>query len=61
MDGFESNPLGSIKKKHKLVGIYMAIGNIPSWQRSQVDNIHLIALVYERDTRYCVNELLELI
>lgn len=51
-DAFEiCNPLGSFKKKHKIIGIYMTFANLPAWHRCQVDEIQLVALVYERDVK----------
>lgn len=48
-DGFElCNPLGSAKNKHKLLGIYMTLGNLSPWHRSKVDSIQLVALCFER-------------
>lgn len=49
-DAFElCNPLGSSRKKHKIVGIYMVLGNLYPWLRSKLDNIQLVALCYDRD------------
>lgn len=47
-DAFEvCNPLGSAKKKHKLVGFYYMVGNLPVKYRSGIENIQLIQLVNE--------------
>lgn len=47
-DAFEvCNPLGAFKSKHKIIGIYYTICNIPPWQRSKVEQIQLVALIYE--------------
>ncbi|XP_036346264.1 uncharacterized protein LOC118755535 [Rhagoletis pomonella] len=44
-DAFENcNPLASSKKKHKLLGVYMMIGNIPKEFRSNIHNIQLVLL-----------------
>lgn len=52
-DSFEiCNPLGSSKKKHKILGIYMTVANLNPWQRSKVDQIQLVALCYERDIKH---------
>lgn len=49
-DAFEvCNPLGSARKKHKILGIYMTLANFNPWQRSKVDQIQLVALCYEKD------------
>lgn len=47
-DAFEvCNPLGSSKKKHKLIGVYMMIGNVPPEYRSNTKNIQLVLLCKE--------------
>ena len=47
-DSFEiCNPLGSSKKKHKLLAVYAMIGNLPPQYRSSLDNIILVMLVKE--------------
>lgn len=47
-DAFEiCNPLGSSKKKHKLIGVYMMLGNIPHQYRSCIRNIQLVMLCKE--------------
>ena len=47
-DAFEiCSPLGSSKKKHKVVGVYCMLGNLPPHQRAKLDNIMLIMLVKE--------------
>lgn len=52
-DAFEvCNPLGSSRIKHKVVGIYMVLGNLPPWQRSKTDQIQLVSLCYEKDIKY---------
>ncbi|KYM96897.1 hypothetical protein ALC62_12434 [Cyphomyrmex costatus] len=49
-DGFEIvNPIGSAKKKHKLLAIYMTLGNIPDNFRSHINCIKLVALCKESD------------
>lgn len=51
-DAFEiCNPLGAFRKKHKIVGIYMTFANLPPWHRSKVEQIQLVALVYEKDIK----------
>ncbi|XP_031337285.1 uncharacterized protein LOC116166473 [Photinus pyralis] len=51
-DTFEPcNPLGSSKKKHKTLGVYMILGNLPTYW-SRVDNILLVALVKEADIEH---------
>lgn len=48
-DAFETcNPLGSSKKKHKLVGVYMLIGNLNIKYRTQIQNIQLVLLCKEK-------------
>ena len=47
-DSFEiCNPLGSSKKKHKLLAVYAMIGNLPPQYRSSLDNIILVMLIKE--------------
>lgn len=49
-DAFEIvNPIGPAKRKHKILAIYMNIGNLPDTFRSHVNTIKLVALVKEKD------------
>lgn len=49
-DAFEiCNPLGSSRKKHKVVGVYMILANTKPFSWSKVDNMFLVALAYEKD------------
>ena len=49
-DSFEVvNPLGSAKKKHKILGFYYVIGNLEPHNRSSIDNVQLILLALESD------------
>lgn len=49
-DSFEiCNPLGNAKGKHKIVGMYLMIGNLSKENKSQVRNIYLIGLCKEKD------------
>lgn len=51
-DSFEiCNPLGASRKKHKILGVYMTIANLPPWLRTSVDHIQLIALIYDKDIK----------
>jgi len=51
-DSFEiCNPLGASRKKHKVLGVYMTIANLPPWLRTSVDHIQLIALIYDKDIK----------
>lgn len=44
-DSFEvCNPLGSAKKKHKILGVYMTLANMHPWHRAKVDHIQLVGL-----------------
>lgn len=48
-DAFEVyNPLGASKKKFKLVGLYMILGNLSAYLRSKVEHIQLVFLCYEK-------------
>lgn len=52
-DAFEiCNPLGSSKKKHKIVGVYMTLGNFRPHIRSVVDNTLLVLLCKEVDLKH---------
>ena len=42
-----SNPLGSAKKKHKLLAVYYTLGNLDPRCRSQIDPIQLVLLCKE--------------
>ncbi|PIK56613.1 hypothetical protein BSL78_06469 [Apostichopus japonicus] len=49
-DAFEVvNPLGSAKKKHKILAVYFTLGNIPPQYRSQVESLELALLCREVD------------
>ncbi|PIK59648.1 Interferon-induced protein 44 [Apostichopus japonicus] len=49
-DAFEVvNPLGSAKKKHKILAVYFTLGNIPPQYRSQVESLQLALLCREVD------------
>ncbi|XP_031780303.1 uncharacterized protein LOC100679989 isoform X1 [Nasonia vitripennis] len=49
-DAFEVvNPIGAAKKKHKILAVYMSIGNLPENLRSHVNTIKLVALCKEID------------
>jgi len=41
-------PLGPAKKKYKMIGVYMLIGNLPVHLRSRVNSIQLVALCVEK-------------
>lgn len=52
-DSFEVvNPLGSGKKKHKVLAVYVTLGNIHPENRSKIDPIQLVLLVREVDFKY---------
>jgi hypothetical protein len=49
-DSFEiANPLGSAKKKHKVLGVYYTLGNLHQHNRSKIDHTQLVMLVVEKD------------
>ena len=49
-DAFEIvNPLGSAKKIHKVVAVYLALANLPSYARTRIDNLQLLMLCRELD------------
>jgi hypothetical protein len=52
-DAFEIvNPLGSGRKKHKILGFYYTLGNIHAWNRSKVDPLQLVLLCKNVDFTY---------
>lgn len=52
-DAFEIvNPLGSAKKKHKIVAVYFTLANFEPFYRSSVDQLQLLLLCTERDFKY---------
>jgi len=49
-DAFEVvNPLGSAKKVHKMVAVYMVLGNLPYHARMKTDNLQLVMLCRDID------------
>ncbi|XP_058268078.1 uncharacterized protein LOC131366977 [Hemibagrus wyckioides] len=49
-DAFEVvNPLGSAKKKHKVLAVYFSLLNLPPHVRSNVDHMQLVLLCREKD------------
>lgn len=49
-DSFEvANPLGSAKRKHKILGFYFTLGNLETHNRSEVHHIQLAMLALEGD------------
>ena len=49
-DSFETaNPLGSAKKKHKILAVYYTLGNLHSSVRSAIDTMQLVLLCKETD------------
>lgn len=56
-DAFEVvNPLGSAKKKHKIVGVYFTLANFEPFYRSSVDHLQLLLLCTEQDLKYFGHE-----
>lgn len=52
-DAFEVvNPLGSAKKKHKIVGVYFTLANFEPFYQSSVDHLQLLFLCTEQDFKY---------
>lgn len=52
-DGFEVvNPLGSGRKKHKQLAVYLSLGEISPHNRSAIDSIQLVMLCREQDLQY---------
>ncbi len=46
-----TNPLGSARKKHKVLAVYYTLGNIYVHNRSTVDSIQLVLLCSEKDCK----------
>uniref|UniRef100_A0A1B0D2M7 Uncharacterized protein n=1 Tax=Phlebotomus papatasi TaxID=29031 RepID=A0A1B0D2M7_PHLPP len=52
-DAFEvCNPIGAARLKNKLIGVYLSVGNLKKYNRSQVNNLYLIALCNESNFKY---------
>ncbi|XP_064641941.1 uncharacterized protein LOC135496511 [Lineus longissimus] len=52
-DAFEVvNPLGSSKIKHKILAVYLTLGNICPQHRSKVEPLQLVLLCREKDFKY---------
>lgn len=52
-DAFEVvNPLGSGKKKHKILAVYLTLANILPHNRSSTDQMQLVLLCREQDYKY---------
>ena len=59
-DAFEvANPLGSARKKHKLLGVYMTLGNVHTFNRSKIDQVQLVLLCKESDYKKFPNEVFQ--
>ena len=59
-DAFEVvNPLGSARKKHKLLGVYMSLGNIHTFNRSKIDQMQLVLLCKESDYKQFPKEVFQ--
>lgn len=56
-DAFEvCNPLGSSRKKHKIIGVYLTLGNFRPHLRSVVDNTLLVLMCKEVDLKHFGHE-----
>lgn len=52
-DSFEvANPLGSARKKHKLLAVYLTLSDILPHNRSNIDHMQLVLLCNEQDFKY---------
>lgn len=52
-DAFEVvNPLGSGRKKHKILAVYLTLRNILLYNRSSIDQVQLVLLCREQDLKY---------
>lgn len=51
-DAFEVvNPLGSAKKKHKVVAVYLSVANLPAHVRNNTDHMSLVLLCVENELK----------
>ncbi|XP_013855791.1 uncharacterized protein LOC106511580, partial [Austrofundulus limnaeus] len=51
-DSFEIvNPLGSAKRTHKVLAVYLSVANLPIHLRSNTDNMFLVLLCVENDLK----------
>lgn len=51
-DAFELvNALGSSKKKHKVIAVYLSVANLPAHVRSNTDHMSLVLLCGENDMK----------
>ena len=49
-DAFEvANPLGSGRKKHKVLGVYLTLADLMPHSRSSIDHMQLVMLIREQD------------
>lgn len=56
-DSFEVvNPLGSAKRKHKILAVYVTLGNIYPCNRSKIDQMQLVLLVRDVDFKHFGHE-----
>ena len=42
------NPLCSAKNKHKLLGVYFTLGNLPAYKKSNIDHMQLVMLCKDK-------------
>ncbi len=53
LDALEvANPLGSSRKKHKLLCVYATLADIPPNHRSRIDQMQLVLICREQDFKY---------
>ena len=56
-DAFEVvNPLGSARRKHKILGVYFTLANFEPLNHSCVDNLQLVLLCSEKEFRYFAHD-----
>ena len=57
-DAFEVvNPLGSGRKKHKVLAVYLTLGDILPYNRSNIDHMQLVLLCREQDFKFFGQEM----
>ena len=50
MDSFEIvNPIGSARKKYKILVMYLTLGNLPDYIRYRINSIQLVLLCKEKE------------
>lgn len=52
-DAFETvNPLGSARKRYKILGVYFTLANLDQFYRSSIENLQLVLMCREEHFKY---------